>query len=332
MALITFTDRGLYCKRADAYIDPWKSVPKALVTHGHSDHARRGSKSYLATHSSVPIIKHRLGNINIQGIGYGEVIKINGVSISYHPAGHIIGSAQIRLEYKGEVWVVSGDYKVEDDGISEPFESVRCNHFVTESTFGLPVYKWEKQSKVFQQINEWWKRNKEEGKVNFLTAYSLGKAQRLIHNVDHSIGKIFTHPSIEKTNEVIRNHGIELYETTLMDMNLPFDTYRGALIISPGSGINNFSENQHDISVASASGWMAMKRTRRRFTSDRGFVLSDHADWDGLNSAIKASGAENIYVTHGYTEILSQWLNEEGYNAQIVKTEFSGDELNEMDL
>ena len=332
MALITFTDRGLYCKRADDYIDPWKSVPKALVTHGHSDHARRGSKSYLASHSSVPVIKHRLGNINIQGIEYGEVIKSNGVSISYHPAGHIIGSAQIRLEYKGEVWVVSGDYKVEDDGISEPFESVRCHHFVTESTFGLPVYKWEKQSKVFQQINEWWKKNKEEGKVSFLTAYSLGKAQRLIHNVDHSIGKIFTHPSIENTNEVIRNHGIELHETTLINENLPFDAYRGALIISPGSGINKFSENQDDISIASASGWMAIKRTRRRFASERGFVLSDHADWDGLNSAIKASGAENIYVTHGYTEIFSQWLNEEGYNAQIVKTEFSGDELNEVDL
>lgn len=332
MALITFTDRGLYCKRADVYVDPWKSVPKALVTHGHSDHARRGSKSYLASQSSVPIIKHRLGKINIQGIEYGKVININGVKVSYHPAGHIIGSAQIRLEYRGEIWVVSGDYKVEDDGISEPFESVRCHHFVTESTFGLPVYKWENQLKVFNQINEWWKKNKAIGKVSFLTAYSLGKAQRLIHNVDHSIGNIFTHPSIEKTNEVIRNHGINLYETTLINENLPFDDYRGALIISPGSGIHIFNENHHDVSVASASGWVAVKRTRRRFATGRGFVLSDHADWHGLNSVVKATGAENIYVTHGYSEIFSRWLNEEGYNAHVVKTEFSGDELNETAL
>ena len=197
MALLQFTNKGIYCKQADVYIDPWKKVPKALITHAHSDHARSGHKSYLCTHETLPILRLRLGrNIPASGMDYGESIMINGVKFSFHPAGHIIGSAQIRAEYKGEVWVASGDYKVEDDGISGAFEPVKCHHFITECTFGLPIYKWDKQSITFDQINNWWSDNAVEKTTSLITAYSLGKAQRVIQNVDHSIGKIFTHPAV----------------------------------------------------------------------------------------------------------------------------------------
>ena len=194
MQLIEFRDRGLYVAPADVYIDPWKPVNKAFITHGHSDHARYGSKAYIATRAALPVIKHRLGShINARGVEFGEEVLVNGVKFSFYPAGHIIGSAQIRVEHKGEVWVVSGDYKVEPDGVSEEFEAVKCHTFITESTFGLPVFNWRPQQEVLEDINRWWQSNKEEGKVSILAAYSLGKAQRIIQNVDHSIGKIFTH-------------------------------------------------------------------------------------------------------------------------------------------
>ena len=189
MSLLKFTDRGIYCEQANVYIDPWKPVNKALITHGHSDHSRWGHSHYLCTHTSKPIIKYRLGNINIQSLDWNEKIAINGVHFSFHPAGHILGSAQIRVEYKGEIWVASGDYKLEDDQIAEPFESVPCHTYITESTFGLPVYQWKPQSFIFEEINSWWAQNKAEGKVSVLTGYALGKAQRLLRFLDPSIGK-----------------------------------------------------------------------------------------------------------------------------------------------
>lgn len=327
MALITFTDKGLYCPVGDFYIDPWKPVPKALITHGHSDHSRWGHGHYLATEASVPIIKHRLGEISIHGVAFGEVIRINGVKVSFHPAGHIIGSAQIRVEYRGEIWVVSGDYKPEPDDISETFELVRCDHFITESTFGLPVFNWKNQQDIFSDMKNWWQDNQQAGKTSLICAYSLGKAQRIIQGLGADIpGRIFTHGAVENMNEVLRNAGIPLRETTLITRETKKEDLLGQLIITPPSAIGSpWMKKFKNPVVAMASGWMAMRGARRRRAADKGFILSDHADWNGLNNVIKATGAENIYVTHGYTEIFSQWLNESGYNARVVRTEYGAE-------
>ncbi|MEE9371455.1 MAG: ligase-associated DNA damage response exonuclease [Saprospiraceae bacterium] len=319
MALLNFTNKGIYCEQADIYIDPSKKVQKALITHAHSDHARSGHKSYLCTHTTLPVLKLRLGkNIPASGIGYGEPITINGVKFSFHPAGHIIGSAQIRVEYKGEVWVVSGDYKVEDDGVSEVYEPVKCHHFITECTFGLPIYKWGKQEKTFDQINQWWAANAAEKTTSLITAYSLGKAQRVIQNVDKHIGRIFTHPAVENINKAFRHLGIPIVKTTPLSTKITTKELENALIVTPSSGgISNVITKIRALSIASASGWMMSRERRRKVNADRAFVLSDHVDWIGLIQTIKATEAIHIYPTHGYTDALSKYLKENGYDTEI---------------
>lgn len=281
-------------------------------------------QNYLCTDSAKPVIKHRLGaNMKVDSIPYHKSITINGVKFSFHPAGHILGSAQIRVEHKGEVWVVSGDYKVEDDGLAEKFEPVKCHTFITESTFGIPVYKWDDQKIIHQQINDWWKKNKEEGKTSLLTGYSLGKAQRLLQGLDPSIGKIFTHGAVEEINKIMRKQGIKLQDTIKVSKQQTKKMYEGNIVISPPSAANNpWVKKLGPVSVAMASGWMKVRGARRRRNADRGFVLSDHADWTGLVSSIEATGAENIFVTHGYSAIFSKWLCEKGYNAAEVKTDY----------
>ena len=323
MPLLEFTNKGIYCAQADVYIDPWKKVKRALITHGHADHSRWGHSHYLCTKSARPVIRHRLGPINIETVDYGEMRTINGVKFSFHPAGHILGSAQIRAEYKGEVWVASGDYKIEDDGLAEAFEPVKCHGFITESTFGLPIYKWQPQEEVFEEINQWWWENREQGKVSIISAYSLGKAQRIIQNVDPEIGPIFTHGAVENINEVIRKQGVSLVETARVHSKIKKEEYRGGLVIAPPSATGgNWIRKFQPHSVAIASGWMNLRGTRRRRNADRGFVLSDHADWEGLNQAIKDTGCEKVVVTHGYTEVFAKWLREQGYEAYAEKTQF----------
>ena len=326
MPLLTFTDRGIYCEQADVYIDPWKPVNRALLTHGHADHSRWGSKYYLTTRTAAPVIKYRLGDINIETVEYGEVKTINGVKFSYHPAGHIIGSAQIRVEYKGEIWVASGDYKLEDDGLSEAYEPVKCQHFITESTFGLPVYRWQPQEEVFAEINDWWRANQADGRVSVITAYALGKAQRLLEGLDTTIGKIYTHGAIENTNEIIRAQGIELPDTTRVTKEIDKKDYPGNIVIAtPGAVGQPWMKKFGQARVGAASGWMTLRGARRRRGADRGFVLSDHCDWPSLLEAIDATGADNIYVTHGYTAIFSKHLRTLGLNAVELETEYEGE-------
>lgn len=326
--LLSFTEKGIYCAQADCYIDPWRPVQKALITHAHSDHARSGHKYYIAVRESIPILKHRLGSfIKIESYGYGEKFSINGVKISFHPAGHIIGSAQIRLEYRGEVWVVSGDYKLENDGISSPFEPVKCHTFITESTFGLPIFRWQPQEFIFDKINQWWKRNAASGKVSIIAAYSLGKAQRVLQNLDASIGKIFTHSAIENTHDVLRNQGLKILSGQKIEVSHKPDHFVGSMILAPpsalGSGwINHFGLYEEAV----VSGWMAVRGMRRQRNAQNSFVLSDHADWHGLNTAIHQTGAERIFVTHGYSDIFAQYLREKGYDANVVGTEYAGDD------
>jgi len=222
----------------------------------------------------------------------------------------VIGSAQIRVEHQGQVWVASGDYKTQDDHTCTAFEPVKCHTFITESTFGLPIYQWKPIEETFEDINNWWAENADNNRPTLLTAYSLGKAQNIINNVDASIGPIYCHGAIQKTNEALSKAGL----------------FHTASLVTPPSGLNStWSKRFKGAATGSASGWMALRGMRRRRSVDRGFVLSDHADWSGLNAAIKATGAERVIVTHGYQDSYTRYLNEQGYQAQSEKTLFEGE-------
>lgn len=325
---LTFTERGIYCQAGDFFIDPWRPVDRAIITHAHADHARAGHGRYLATAGTLPVMRHRLGEIEAEAIGFGEVRSIGGAKVSFHPAGHVPGSAQVRVEVKGEVWVVSGDYKVAPDGLSEAFEPVPCHHFVTESTFGLPVFRWKPQAEVAADLNAWWAACATAGKMAFLGAYSLGKAQRLLSMLDPEIGPILTHGAVEATNRLLRAQGLSLPDTTHATREIDPKAYSGALVLAPPSALGSvWAKRFGPQESAFASGWMQLRGIRRRRGGDRGFVISDHADWPGLLSAIAATGAEHVYVTHGYTDTFARYLSETGYAAAVVRTEYEGESL-----
>ena len=328
--VLSFTERGIYCAAGDFYIDPWRPVERALVTHGHADHARFGHEHYLATHAALPVIRHRLGDIRAQGISFNETLRIGDAEVSFHPAGHVPGSAQIKVSVGGETWVASGDYKLEADGLSEPFEPQRCHHFITESTFGLPVFRWQPQALVARDLNTWWQRCADDGKTAFLGAYSLGKAQRLLRMLDTGIGPILTHGAVEATNAVMRAQGILLPETKRLTKDTDPKAHKGALVVAPPSALGStWAKRFGPSESAFASGWMQLRGVRRRRAGDRGFVISDHADWTGLLSAIRETGADHIYVTHGYTDVFARYLQENGWQAKVVPTEFGGDDSEE---
>ena len=327
--LLAFTGKGIYCEQADVYLDPWKPVDKAIISHGHVDHSRWGHGQYITHKRNLPIIEHRLGNINAKGISWGESFLVNGVKFSLHPAGHIPGSSQIRVEYKGEVWVFSGDYKIEDDGLSTPYEPVKCHAFITECTFGLPAFKWTPQAEVFRDINAWWAENRAEGKTSVLFGYSLGKAQRLLKHLDTSLGRIYTHAAVENMNEVIRTF-LPLPETFRITKETSKEELRGNLVLAPPSAHGSpWLRKMVPYETATASGWMAFRGARRRRAVDKGFVLSDHCDWAGLLESIEVTGASRVICTHGYSEIFSRFLREKGLDARTEETQYEG-ELAEM--
>lgn len=329
MGLLKFTDKGIYCEQADVYIDPWKAVDKAIITHGHSDHARAGHRQYFCHHHSSNVLKLRLGKkIKVESVDFDQEIVMNGVRITLHPAGHIIGSAQIRLEYKGQVWVISGDYKTENDGFSGAFQPIKCHYFITECTFGLPIYKWRPQEEVFNDINHWWQKNKELGKTSVMFGYSLGKTQRIIQQLDSSIGPVFTHRSIENTNKALRDQGIKLNPTFQVEAVSGHQKfYEGIVIAPPSAASSPWIQQFYPFTTAMASGWMGLRNARRGRAVHRGFVLSDHADWTGLNEAVKATGAEYVIATHGSTQIFAKWLNENGINTRVESTLFEGESI-----
>jgi putative mRNA 3-end processing factor len=298
--VLEFRQAGIYCPAGDFYIDPWRAVDRALITHGHSDHARWGMGRYMATESAAPVMRHRLGDVNIQTTRYGVEHRIGEATVSFHPAGHVPGSAQIRVEVGGEVWVASGDYKVVDDGLSEAFEPVRCHTFITESTFGLPIYTWPSQDALRAQLNDWWRETAAKGQCAVLGVYALGKAQRILRLLDPEIGPILTHGAVEGTNRVLRGQGIALPETVPVTAETDVKAYPGAMVLAPPSALGSaWMKKFGAVSTGYASGWMRLRGVRRQRAADRGFVVSDHADWDGLNSAIAATGAERVFVTHG---------------------------------
>ena len=303
MALIERDSSGLYCESGGFHIDPSLPVPKALITHAHSGHVHSGGGAYLCSTESVLLLREMLGpDASIETVRYGESLRIGDVGVSFHPAGHILGSAQIRIEYRGEVWVVSGDYKLEPDPTCAPFEPVRCNVFVTESTFGLPIYRWPSAVGVLASIEEWRRDNQERGKRSVIFADPWGKAQRLLAG----LGPAFCQEDIKRVNEVYRASGFVLSETDASD----------SLVIAPPSAQGTPWMKQFGaVSTALASGWMRIRGKRRYQSVDIGFVLSDHADWPGLQQAIRETGAESVAVNDGYKEPMVRWLQEQGKQA-----------------
>lgn len=326
--VLTFTDRGIYCPAGGFYIDPWRPVERAVITHAHADHARPGHGQYLSTDGTAPVMRYRLGDIRLDTKPYGESTSIGDAKVSFHPAGHVPGSAQVRVEVAGEVWVVSGDYKVAADGISTPFEPVRAHAFITECTFGLPVFRWRNEAALADEINTWWAAAAAEGRPAMLGAYALGKAQRLLALLDNGIGPILTHGAVENTNEILRKQGVALPDTIRVTPETKAKDHPGALVVATPAALGStWAGRFSGASKAFASGWMAVRGIRRRRAADKGFVISDHADWAGLNDAIRATGAERVFVTHGYTAQFRRWLEEQGYDARIVETEFEGEAL-----
>ncbi|RPD42676.1 ligase-associated DNA damage response exonuclease [Chitinophaga barathri] len=326
--VLTFTDSGIYCPAGDFYIDPWKPVDRAVITHAHSDHARWGNKKYLCTKDSVPLLQLRLGqDIAVEGAGWGETVQINGAAVSFHPAGHMIGSAQVKVTVGGQTWVASGDYKTENDGISGQFEPIRCHVFITESTFGLPIYHWRPQSALFKDMEDWMKENDNAGKNSILLGYSLGKAQRLLYNLQHTGRHFLVHGAIYNAHEVLLKAGWNLPPVELITPDTPKERFKNSLVIAPPSTADStWMRKLAPYSLGVCSGWMQVRGNSRRMNADAGFAISDHADWQGLLSTIKETGAEKVFVTHGFSSVLARYLQEHNIQAEEIKTAFGTEE------
>lgn len=327
MSLLTLSPRGLYCEAGDFFVDPWEPVDRAVITHAHGDHATWGSRAYLTSVPGVEVLRARLEpGAAIRGVEYREAVVLDGTAVSFHPAGHILGSSQVRIERGGEVWVVSGDYKTDPDPTCTPFEPLRCHTFVTESTFGLPIYRWPSQAEVFAEINAWWRASAAAGKTSLLLGYALGKAQRLLAGLDPSIGPILTHGAVERMTGVYRRGGIQLPPTRYAgSAGTPADATGAIVIAPPYADASLWSRRFGDHSTGFASGWMMVRGARKQRSVDRGFALSDHVDWPSLLATIEATGAGEVWVTHGYTGPVVRWLKERGVDAKAVATRFEGE-------
>jgi putative mRNA 3-end processing factor len=329
--MLQITEQGLYCAAGGFHIDPWKGVERAVITHAHSDHARAGSAAYLCAEPCVGLLRERLGPVNTTSLRYGETVEMNGVRVSLYPAGHVLGSAQVRMEHRGEVWVVSGDYKTQLDPTCAPFEPVRCHAFLTESTFGLPVYRWPQPEEVMADLHAWWRENQREQCTSVVFAYSLGKAQRILASLDESVGPIFVHGAVRALLRHYERAGVRLPEVQHATKDhVRAAGGRGMVIAPPAADNSAWLHSLGDTATAFASGWMLLRGTRRWRAADRGFALSDHADWDGLVSSVRATGAERVLVTHGYAAQFARWLGENGWQAEVVRTQFKGEGQEEM--
>ena len=318
--VLQLTPNGLYCSGGDFYIDPWRPVNRAIITHAHADHARAGSSSYLCVREGKSLLKKRLDSeADIETLEYGEILTINSVRLSLHPAGHILGSAQVRIDKGGEILVVSGDFKTDADPTCKPYESLRCHTLISECTFGLPIFKWPSPEQVLREIDAWWRANREQNRTSILFAYALGKAQRILAGLNSAIGPVLTHGAVEKINRCYREAGVRLPATRYIGELEKDKLPAGALVIAPPSADNSlWMRRFRHRSRAFVSGWMRIRGNRRRNSVDRGFVLSDHSDWDGLVRTIKNSGAEKIQLTHGYAADMARWLQEKGFDAQVI--------------
>lgn len=328
LSWLTATDKGLYCEPGDFYVDPWRSVDRAVITHAHADHARRGHRSVLCSRESETVMRTRLGkNAPLHPVAFGAMQRVGDVHVSLHPAGHILGASQVRMEYRGQIVVVSGDYKTDPDTTCSPFEPIPCHSFVSECTFGLPVYRWPDSRAVVRDLQTWWTENQARQTNSILFVYALGKAQRILADLDPSVGPILCHGAVQRLNDAYRLAGISLPETQYASVEAAKATKGRALILAPPSAQGStWIRKFKPASTAFASGWMTIRGQRRRRAADRGFVVSDHADWRGLNRAIRATGAEHVLLTHGHTDAMQRHLREQGLQAGVLSTRFRGEQ------
>jgi len=320
--LLELRPDGIYCAAGDFYIDPWAPVDRAVITHAHADRAQRGSHRYLTAASGTALLGEWLGpEAAVQTLDYGQPLTIGDARVSLHPAGHILGSAQVRVEQGGEVWVVSGDYQLAADSTCAAFEPVVCHTFVTEANFGLPIFRWPAEAEVLASIHAWWRGNREAGRASVLYAQAPGMAQRLLATLDGSIGPIVVHPEIERFSRHYRAQGVRLAAAAEEGSG------NAELVLAPPAAHGDtWLRPWAHASHAMASGWMRIRGPRRRRTLDRGFVLSSHADWPGLLATIEGTRAETIWVTHGQTSPLVRWLAEHGRAAVAIEAHYAEDE------
>ncbi|NLA68363.1 MAG: ligase-associated DNA damage response exonuclease [Gammaproteobacteria bacterium] len=326
--LVVATPEGLYCPAGDFHIDPWRPVPRAVITHGHGDHARPGMGCYHVVAEGLPILRWRLGDQDYRVHAAGERFRIGGATLSFHPAGHVLGSSQVRIEAGGEVWVASGDYKRDPDPTCAPFEVVPCDVFITECTFGLPVYRWPPASEVARDIVDWRDECAENGEAAILYCYALGKAQRVLAELAaHTDRPVFVHGAIDAGVQVYRESGIAMLDTRRVADEARAADFAGELVIAPPSAagspwIRRFRRAQQGF----ASGWMRIRGNRRRRNYDRGFVVSDHADWPALLRTVHGTGATRVIATHGDTDALVRVLNERGIATGTFATGYGEDD------
>lgn len=325
---IVATSNGLYCAAGDFYIDPWRPVARAVITHAHGDHLRGGSDHYLLAAPGEGIAKVRLPNdARVDTVAYGEQVEVGGVKISLHPAGHVLGSSQVRVELDDRVWVVSGDYKRDPDPTCAPFEVVPCDVFISEATFALPVYRWAPTPQIAEEILTWWNRNRERGVASLVFAYALGKAQRVLAELARlTTEPVYVHGAVASIVDAYREAGVTMLPTLAATTEKSRD-YSGALVVAPPSAAGSpwarrFGEHR----TGFCSGWMRVRGDRRRRGYDRGFVLSDHADWPSLLRTFDETGAKKILLTHGHTDTMCRYLQERGVDAQALRTEYGAEE------
>jgi putative mRNA 3-end processing factor len=326
--VIVETSAGLFCEAGGFHIDPWLPVERALVTHAHSDHARPGSARYLCAAPGKSLLEHRLPGAHVETLPYGEPRTVGDVRVSFHPAGHILGSAQIRLEHRGEVWVVSGDYKRQTDPTCDAFEPIACHTFVTEATFGLPIYTWDDPGAVVDDIAAWWRGNREADRPSVLFCYVLGKAQRILAALaGRAEGPIHLHGAMCGLTDAYRDAGVEMAPAERVTDQMRGKALARSLVLAPLSARGTqWMRRLPNASDAFASGLMRVRGVRRQRAFDRGFALSDHADWGALLDTIAATGAARVLVTHGWSDALARYLREErGLETGVIRTAYEGE-------
>ncbi len=326
--LIVLRPEGLYCPAGDFHIDPWRPVPRAIITHGHGDHARIGMGQYHCTRECLPILRWRLGEQRYHAHAYGEAFALGAAKVSLHSAGHVLGSAQVRVEVDGEVWVASGDYKRQADPTCAPFEVVPCDTFITEATFGLPVYRWPDTPEVAREIVAWRRDCAARGEAAVLFCYALGKAQRVLAELlPFDDQPALLHGAIAAGVEVYRQSGIAMLDTRRVADEEKGANFAGQLIMAPPSAAGSpWMRRFKRAQLGFASGWMRLRGNRRRRNYDRGFVVSDHADWPDLFRTVRETGARRVIATHGNTDAIIRALQEQGIAAEAFRTDYGGEE------
>lgn len=319
--ILVETSAGMYCPAGQFYIDPVKKVERALITHAHADHARAGMGHYWTSVSGAPLVRKRVGHgSGVTALPFGERFSMGAAVVSFHPAGHVLGSAQIRIEHGGQVWVVSGDYKRDPDPSCEPFEPVACDVFVTECSFAAPQYVWPEPSEIVQRILDWWDQCRSEARCALLCTYALGKSQRVLAELAARRNTTaYLHRNLVPMVKLYRQAGVRMLETEPVDEQVRFKDWAGQLVLAPpGVAGTPWIKRFEPCSLAFASGWMGIDGGKRSGSREweKGFVLSDHADWEAILKTIEQTGARRVLAMHGHTGSLIDELHRRGIQAE----------------